>query len=105
MDLLLTAAMPWPTLLYVILIDWIMVVTGLIGALVKTSYKWGYYCFGMVALGFIVYVLAWDARKHARGLGEDVGRAFLICGSLTTFLWCLYPIAWGLCEGGNLISP
>lgn len=21
------------------------------------------------------------------------------------FLWFLYPIAWGLCEGGNLISP
>lgn len=40
MDLLLTAAMPWPTLLFVILIDEVMVVTGLIGALVKTSYKW-----------------------------------------------------------------
>lgn len=21
------------------------------------------------------------------------------------FLWTLYPIAWGLCEGGNLIAP
>jgi hypothetical protein len=28
-----------------------------------------------------------------------------MCGSLTAFLWILYPVAWGLCEGGNVISP
>lgn len=28
-----------------------------------------------------------------------------MCGSLTAFLWTLYPVAWGLCEGGNVISP
>ena len=105
MDLLLTAAMPWPTTLFIILIDEFMIVTGLVGALVKTSYKWGYFVFGCVALGYIVYHLAWEARKHATAMGKDVGRAFLFCGSLTAFLWILYPIAWGLCEGGNLIAP
>jgi len=23
----------------------------------------------------------------------------------TIFIWMLYPVAWGLCEGGNVISP
>ena len=46
MDLLLTAGMPWVTILYVILIDWVMIVTGLIGALVASSYKWGFFAFG-----------------------------------------------------------
>lgn len=78
MDLLLTAGMPWPTTLFVILTDEFMVVTGLVGALVKTSYKWGYYCFGCVALGYIVFILVWDARRHASVLGKDVGRAFLV---------------------------
>ena len=105
MDLLLTAGMPWPTTLFVILIDEFMIVTGLVGALVKTSYKWGYFVFGCGALGYIVYNLVWDARKHANLLGKDVGRAFLYCGSLTAFLWILYPVAWGICEGGNLIAP
>lgn len=41
MDLLLTAGMPWPTILWTCLLDEVMVVTGLIGALVKTRYKWG----------------------------------------------------------------
>ena len=28
-----------------------------------------------------------------------------MCGVLTVFLWFLYPIAWGLSEGGNVIAP
>ena len=39
MDLLLTAGLPWPTILYTLLIDEIMIITGLIGALVTSSYK------------------------------------------------------------------
>lgn len=39
LDLFLTAGLPWPTILYTILIDEIMIVTGLIGALVQSSYK------------------------------------------------------------------
>jgi len=97
--------MPWPSVLYIILIDWIMIVTGLAGALVRTSYKWGYFAFGCFALGYIVYVLAWEARKHANAMGKDIGKTFMMCGSLTALLWTLYPIAWGFCEGGNYISP
>ena len=41
MDLLLTAAMPWPTILWVIFLDEVMIITGLIGALVESRYKWG----------------------------------------------------------------
>lgn len=47
MDLLLTAGMPWPTLIWVVLVDWVMIVTGLVGALVVSSYKWGFFAFGM----------------------------------------------------------
>jgi bacteriorhodopsin len=105
LDLLLTAGVPWQTILWVILVDWVMIVTGLVGALVESSYKWGYFVFGCVALFYIVYQLAWESRLNARRLGDDVGRVFLTCGSLTLFLWILYPIAWGICEGGNVIAP
>lgn len=104
-DLLLTAGMPCPTTAFVILVDEVMIVTGLVGALVSSRYKWPYFVFGCVALFYIIYVLGFEARKHANALGKDVGRAFLYCGVLTTFLWTLYPIAWGLCEGANVISP
>lgn len=105
MDLMLTAAMPWPTTAWVILIDEVMIVTGLVGALVSSSYKWGYFVFGCAALVWLVYVLVWEARKHAYGVSSDAGKAFMYCGSLTAFLWTLYPIAWGVSEGGNVIPP
>lgn len=83
MDLLLTAGLPWPTILYVILVDEIMIGTGLAGALVRSSYKWGYFAFGCAALLFIGYVLIFEARQKANFLGKDIGRVFLLCGTWT----------------------
>ncbi|KAH7078591.1 putative opsin-like protein [Paraphoma chrysanthemicola] len=105
LDLLLTAGLPWPTIFFIIMVDEIMIVTGLVGALVTSVYKWGYFTFGCFALGYIVYHLVWESRLHAKSLGRDIERAFVMCGSLTAFLWILYPIAWGLSEGGNVIAP
>lgn len=105
LDLLLTAGMPWPTIFFVIFADWIMIITGLVGALVQSRYKWGYFAFGNAALFYILYHLGWESRRNANRYGADVGKAFLFCGSLTSVLWVLYPIAWGVCEGGNVISP
>lgn len=105
MDLLLTAGLPWPTILYTILIDEVMIIAGLVGALVASSYKWGYFVFGMVAILFVAWTVTWTARKHAAALGSDISRTYLMCGVWTMFLWFLYPIAWGLSEGGNFISP
>ncbi|KAL8714145.1 MAG: hypothetical protein Q9220_001873 [cf. Caloplaca sp. 1 TL-2023] len=105
MDLLLTAGMPWPTILYTILLDEIMIVTGLVGALVQSSYKWGYFVFGMAAFLWVAWTATFTARKHAASLGADISKTYTICGVWTIFLWFLYPIAWGLSEGGNVIAP
>lgn len=82
-----------------------MVVSGLVGALVKSTYKWGFFAFGTAAFFFVAYTLVADGYAHARALGPDVKRTYLMCGVWTIFLWCLYPLAWGLCEGGNVIPP
>ncbi|KAH6671916.1 hypothetical protein B0J14DRAFT_594686 [Halenospora varia] len=105
MALLLTCALPWPTILYTILIDEVMIITGLVGALVASSYKWGYFVFAVLALIFIAWNVAWVGRKHASAIGPNVSRTYLMCGIWTIFLWSIYPIAWGLSEGGNVIAP
>ncbi|CAI6336819.1 unnamed protein product [Periconia digitata] len=105
MDLMLTAGMPWPTILFVILVDEIMIITGLVGALVRSIYKFGFFAFGCFALFYIIYHLAWESRRNAARYGADVSRVFLLTGSLTTLLWICYPIAWGVSEGGNVIAP
>jgi bacteriorhodopsin len=39
MDILLTSGLPWPTILFTVLLDWVMIVTGLVGALTPSRYK------------------------------------------------------------------
>lgn len=78
-------------------------------ALTFTSYadmlQWGYYVFGCVAFLWVAWTVTYIARKHASALGNDISRTYTICGVWTIFLWFLYPIAWGLSEGGNVIAP
>jgi len=105
LNLLLTARLPWPTTVLIILMDEVMVVSGLVGALIPSVYKWGFYTFGCVALFFVVWNLAFNARRHAQVLGSTVYRTYNMCGFLIIFIWFLYPIAWGLSEGGNVIHP
>jgi len=105
LDLLLTSGLPWQRILFTVLVDWVMIITGLVGALTTTRYKWGYFTFGCVALVYIIYTLLIPARRHAAALGSDVSRAYNIVGIWTLVLWVLYPIAWAVSEGGNVISP
>jgi bacteriorhodopsin len=105
LDLLLTCGLPTPTICYTILINEIMVVTGLIGALVKSSYKWGFFTFGCVAFLFVAWTVVFEGRSYARVLGADILKTYTICGVWTVFIWFLYPISWGVSEGGNVIAP
>ena len=59
----------------------------------------------MFAFFWVAWTVTWTARKHAQVIGADVAKAYTICGVWTIFLWFLYPIAWGLSEGGNVIAP
>lgn len=81
-----------------------MIITGLVGALVASSYKWGYFVFAMFALFGIAYNILFVGAQHAKALGTEVNKVYWACGGLTMFLWFLYPIAWGLSEGGNVIA-
>jgi bacteriorhodopsin len=104
LDLLLLAGVPWSSIIFTLIMDEIMIVTGLLGALTPSSYKWGYWTFGMFAFFQVAYMLIFSARKRAMSLGSDVHRVFLGVAVWTAFLWTLYPIAWGLSEGGNVTS-
>jgi len=42
-----------PHILTTLFFSWFLVVNGLVGALVTSSYKWGYFVFGLFGLFFI----------------------------------------------------
>ena len=68
-----------------------MVCTGLVGALTRSSYKWGYFAFGTVAFLFVAWNVVFVARNYAKALGNDVHRIFLITGVWTISV-CLLQV-------------
>ncbi|KAK5084705.1 hypothetical protein LTR05_005783 [Lithohypha guttulata] len=105
LKLLLTCGMPTPTIVYTMLINEVMIVCGLVGALVKTSYKWGYFVFGCFAFFFVAYTVAFQGRSYACTLGQDISKIYTMAAIPIIAVWMLYPVAWGVCEGGNVIAP
>jgi len=100
------AAVPWPTALFTLFAQEVFVVSLLIGSLIRSQYKWGYFVFGVVALIFVAVNLLGPYRFAANTFGgPDVFRTITTVNALTVFLLFLYPICWGLSEGGNVIQP
>lgn len=105
LELLLVTGLPLSDIIITIFADLVMIITGLIGSLVQSDYKWGLYTFGCVAMLYVFYMLYFPGRQASRSLGDELSRTYLIGASILSFLWFLYPIAWGLADGGNVISP
>lgn len=103
--LLLTARAGWHRIMFAVVMTWIMVVSWLAGALTPTRYKWGWYTFGVIALFVISFLLLMPGRKHAGALGSHIGKTYTSATALFVFIWMMYPIAWGVSEGGNVIAP
>ncbi|WVF70347.1 hypothetical protein IAT40_005137 [Kwoniella sp. CBS 6097] len=105
LTLVLASGLPLSDIIALCYFDLVMIVTGLVGALVPSTYKWGFYAFGCAALFYIWWVLAGPARSSAGVIGPKFQSAFTLSAAILSFLWLLYPIAWGLADGGNVISP
>lgn len=103
--LLLTANVPRSTIVFSILMAEVAVVMALVGALVSSSYKWGFFAFGVFALLWVLYTLMVDGMAFARAHGADIKKTYVTAAGLTVLVWSMYPVCWGLSEGGNVIAP
>lgn len=84
---------------------WFVVVSGLVGALVASSYKWGYFTMGVVALFYIWAILLGTGPRSTFNAGSNVRTGYVRGAGYICFITMLYPITWGCSEGGNVISP
>ncbi|KAI9328593.1 hypothetical protein DFJ73DRAFT_800576 [Zopfochytrium polystomum] len=103
-DLMILAGVSNTELAWTIFLDLVMIVTGLIGALDSTNRKWGWFTFGCVAFLGILYQLVVVAPSVAASRSPAHGSLFNTLSYLTLVLWTVYPIIWGISEGGNKIS-
>jgi len=98
----LISGVSWTTIIYNIFLSWTWVISYLIGSLITTTYKWGFFTFGTVAYFLLATSLLWTGSITSKRLG--VQRHYLGLTSYLSFIFMLYPIAWGLDDGGNEIS-
>lgn len=105
LELLLVTGLPLSDIVITIFADLVMIITGLIGSLVSSTYKWGLFTIGCFAMFYVFYMLYGPARASSKQLGSELSRTYLVGASILSFLWFLYPICWGLADGSNTISP
>jgi bacteriorhodopsin len=92
----------WATILFNIFLSWVWIISYLCSAYTRTRYKWGFYAFGTVAYLILAFQTIWQSRSAARRF--DIGRDHSALSSYVNLLWFLYPIAFAVSEGGNVIG-
>jgi bacteriorhodopsin len=99
---LLLSGLSWATILFSMAVLEIWIVSWLSGALVHSSYRWGYFTFGLIAYLVLAYILlAWGVTS-SRSLGSN--KSYVLLAGLLVLVWVVYPISWGLSEGSNRLS-
>jgi len=99
----LLAGVGWGSILFTILLVWSYTINHLIGALVWSQYKWGFFAFGVLSYLLLVWKVLIVGRGFAVRLWQNISGTFTMLAAYELFLLLLYPIAWGVSEAGNQI--
>lgn len=98
----LLSGVSWATIFYNISLAWIWVISYLIAAFTGSVYKWGFFAFGTFA--WILLAVHTFRDGHTGAKRVEVTRDYTALAGWVNLLWLLYPIAWGLSDGGNVIG-
>ncbi|ODV96612.1 hypothetical protein PACTADRAFT_48443 [Pachysolen tannophilus NRRL Y-2460] len=83
-----------------ILLSEIFILALLIGALIKSTYKWGYFVFAVTAAFACIGIIC-----HRQIMITDAPARTIFLTLFSGVVWIGYLVSWGLCEGGNVIQP
>jgi len=72
-------------------------------AYTASTYKWGFYAFGTIAWCLLAFQTLFVGNRRATQMNV-VKTHHIALASWTNLLWLLYPIAFGLSDGGNRIK-
>ncbi|KAI8712312.1 hypothetical protein NCS52_01329000 [Fusarium sp. LHS14.1] len=102
LGLSLASGVSWTTIACNMAITWLWILPYFIASLTLTSYKWGFFAFGTVSYFILAMSTLNESYKEAKRRG--IGRDYLILAGWVNFLWFLYPIAFGISDGGHKVS-
>lgn len=105
MDLALMAGLSGANILVAIVADLIMILTGLFAAFgTDDGQKWGWYAWACIAFLVIVYQLAFNGRAAVASKDSKTKAFYGAIAGFTLILWTVYPIIWGIADGGRLVG-
>lgn len=92
----------WATVFFNVVLSWIWIISYLVAAYTTSNYKWGFFAFGALAHIFLALSTLQHGMRSATRVG--IRRDYTMLTGYANFFWLLYPIAWGLSDGGNVIG-
>jgi bacteriorhodopsin len=92
----------WATIFFNVFLSWIWIISYLVSAYTRSNYKWGFFAFGVLAHMFLALSTLQHGMRSATRVG--IRRDYTMLSGYANFLWLIYPIAWGLSDGGNVIG-
>jgi len=105
LDLALLAGLNGASITVAIVADIIMILTGLFAAFSgNDAQKWGWYTIACIAYLTIVYQLALNGRAAAANKDGKTKAFFGAIAGFTLILWTIYPIIWGIADGGRVVG-
>ncbi|KDQ56310.1 hypothetical protein JAAARDRAFT_36483 [Jaapia argillacea MUCL 33604] len=105
LELLLATGLSLSDIVTAVFMMMVTIVCGLVGALVESTYKWGYFTMGIASLLYVITIFLVIAPRTTFAAGSRIRTAYIYSAGWLTFMFILYPICWGLSEGGNKIKP
>jgi bacteriorhodopsin len=98
----LLSGVSWATIFFNVTLAWTWILSYLFSAYTETNYKWGFYAFGTVAYLLLAFQTLAGGHRSATRVG--VTRDHTVLAGWVNLLWLLYPIAFGVSDGGNKIK-
>ncbi|KAI6781963.1 uncharacterized protein J7T54_005174 [Emericellopsis cladophorae] len=98
----LASGVSWATIVYNIFLTWIWIISYLVGAYTRTRYKWGFFTSGTVAYLLLAYQTLWSGWSASRRFPHQ--RDYTLLAGYANLFWLIYPIAWAVTDGGNVIG-
>jgi bacteriorhodopsin len=98
----LVSGVSWATIVYNVALVWAWVSIWLSGAMTPTNYKWGFFVFGVLAYFLLSVSLILTGSTAAKRL--NVTKHYSALSFYLVFFYMIYPIAWGVDDGGNKIG-
>ena len=98
----LLGGLGWATICFAVALLEFWIVTLLCGAVVATSYRWGYFALGCFAYLVLAHILLSLGRSRSGGMRST--KSYTMLSGLLVVVWAVYLVAWGLSEGSNRLS-